>query len=887
MTKKINSPLITLALMLSLGTTGEIIKPLGQIKPVFAQEDTSTFVLPETVAADTIVRIDGATAMQGINERFTQEFETKYPGTKVEAEYNDSEAALAALAKGDIDLAALGRNLTDEEKAEGYQEVSFGEFKKIAIIVGIDNPYTGSLTDEQFAQIFRGEIINWSEVGGPDVPIRLIDRAETDDTRDALSKYPVFTEKEFTSKPAETVAEDATLEEIGEKLGADGISYGIYNKTDEIATIRVVPMSDTLPDDPRYPFSQPLVYVYKDQPSEAAKQFLGFVVATSPVVVEETPVVVEETPPVVVEETPVVVEETPPVVVEETPPPVVETPAPTPVETAPAPEAKGGFPWWLLLIPLIGAALWYLLRQKTTEPTAEAATATPGVVPVIPPVGDVNKIIFVPRTCREAYAYWEISASRLERIREEGGRNLSLRLYDLTAGNTENLVSEVECDRDAQDLHLAIPKDNRNYVAELGYNNADRNWISLARSESVLVPACSRIILVPSNCKQAYTYWEVPAAHLDRSKQLKLRLYDVTDQDVNSGEMMSETDCDAQDQDLHISIPVDDRDYVADLGYTNSDGSWLSIARSEAVHVPACPVDGGDMVSATDVVPLQSGDMISAEEVLANENIFDPDSPQYSLQGGISLVARNCREAYARWEVSNALKPSAGEQLLLRLYDVTDRDIDAQESEEILELPCSDTQQDYSVPIPIDGRNYLVELGYLTREGNWFCLARSKAVTVPVCSPTETTDWVEATQVVDNNVYINNNVLQASGLNTTETVTNSEIFLLPRSCREAYAYWTISKVAQDSYHAQGGTTLALRLYDVTSDITAETEDEVSNSMYEFECNNTDTEYYVPIPIDNRDYLIEIGYITEAGGWLILARSESIRIPACSEVTTLN
>lgn len=58
-------------------------------------------------------------------------------------------------------------------------------------------------------------------------------------------------------------------------------------------------------------------------------------------------------------------------------------------------------------------------------------------------------------------------------------------------------------------------------------------------------------------------------------------------------------------------------------------------------------------------------------------------------------------------------------------------------------------------------------------------------------------------------------------------------------------------------------------------------------MYEFRCNNTDTEYYVPIPIDNRDYIIEIGYITEAGGWLILARSESIRIPACSEVTTLN
>jgi hypothetical protein len=304
------------------------------------------------------------------------------------------------------------------------------------------------------------------------------------------------------------------------------------------------------------------------------------------------------------------------------------------------------------------------------------------------------------------------------------------------------------------------------------------------------------------------------------------------------------------------------------------------------------PVEVPEMISAADVALVEVGEMISAEEVIANKDIFAADSPEYSLQGGINLVARNCREAYAHWEVSNALKPSTGEQLLLRLYDVTDKDIDAQESEEILELPCSDTQQDYSLPIPIDGRNYLVELGYLTREGNWFCLARSGAVTVPVCTPTETTDWVEATQVVNNELDMSPNtmgtVIQAPIFTTTtETVNNSEIFLLPRSCREAYAYWTVSKVAQDSYQVQGGTTLTLRLYDVTSDLTTETDHDISNSMHEFNCNDTDTEYYVPNPLDNRDYLIEIGYITEAGGWLILARSESIRIPACSEVTTID
>ncbi|TVQ42669.1 MAG: DUF4912 domain-containing protein [Gloeocapsa sp. DLM2.Bin57] len=871
MIKNRNSSLVTLALMLSVATTGEIIKPLEGIQPVFAQ-DTPVFVIPDNVPEDLIVRIDGDTAMEQVNEEFKNDFESQYPGAQVQIEYSDSQAALEALDRGDIDLAALGRELTEEEKAQGYQQVNLDRFKKIAIIIGSENPFDGDLTDEQFAQIFRGEITNWSEVGGPDVPIRFIDRAEEDDTREALSKYPVFTEQEFTSSPAEVVPVDATLEQIAEKLGDDGISYGIAERADEITNIKIVPMSGVLPDDPRYPFSQPLTYVYKDQPSEAAALFLGFLVGeTPPEPVDEA--IVEETPAETVEET---VEEIPEAIVEE---PVEETPTPAP---APAPEAQGGFPWWLLLIPIIGGLLWWLLGRKKDEPEAvvEAVAPTPAVVPpVVPPIVENSRIILVPRDCKQAYAYWEIPSTRQERIREDGGRDLQLRIYEITPTGTENLISQLECDRQEPDLHVSIPKDNRNYVAELGYKNADSNWISLARSESVLVPACSRIILVPRNCKQAYAYWEVPQEHLDASKQLKLRLYDVTNQEVHAGELMSEADCDYQAQDLHIDIPVDDRDYVADLGYTNAEGNWFSITRSEAVHVPACPKEtAGEMFSVTDTDPIGFGEMVSATEVISEESNNELDFSDDVPQNRLILVPRSCREAYAYWELSDSLKPSATEQLLLRLYDVTDKDIDAQESEEILELPCSPDLQDYHVPIPLDNRDYLVELGYVTPEGNWFCLARSEAVRVPVCPPVETPEYLEASQMVGDEFEVNShNGIQPPILTPPDEVTNSEITLLPRSCREAYAYWTISKIAQEAYQAQGGQILALRLYDVTS---IDTDEEIAYSMHQFDCTETDTEYYLPIPVDNRDYIIEIGYITEAGGWLRLARSQPVHIPAC-------
>jgi len=236
-------------------------------------------------------------------------------------------------------------------------------------------------------------------------------------------------------------------------------------------------------------------------------------------------------------------------------------------------------------------------------------------------------------------------------------------------------------------------------------------------------------------------------------------------------------------------------------------------------------------------------------------------------QNRIILVARSSTEAYAYWEIDDSVK--IGRQLFLRLYDVTDRDIDSQISEEILEFPCPETEQDYNVPIPVDGRDYLVELGYLTPEGNWFCLTRSDAVQVPLSPAVDLTEWTEAEQ------EFNNNGLSSNG---TSTIANSQINLLPRSCREAYAYWQISLTDQETCKAEGGEAFALRLYDVTS---SETEDEISYSMHEYKCDETDTEYYIPIPVDNRDYLVEIGYLTAEKTWLRLARSEPIHIPSCS------
>lgn len=242
---------------------------------VLAQEAPPSFPLPTTVPQGTALSIDGSASMVAINAALKAQFEASYPGSSVSLSQGGAQAALQALAAGTIDLAAIGRPLTDEEKAQGYVEVPVSR-EKIAIIVGSNNPFNRDLTFDQFAKIFRGEIADWSQVGGPTGSIRFVDRPEDSDTRRALSDYDIFRVAPFkTGTNAVQVPTDETAD-IVKQLGSDGISYAIASQVLGQDNVRVISMDGTLPDDARYPYSQPRSYVYKGEPSPAIQAFLGF-----------------------------------------------------------------------------------------------------------------------------------------------------------------------------------------------------------------------------------------------------------------------------------------------------------------------------------------------------------------------------------------------------------------------------------------------------------------------------------------------------------------------------------------------------------------------------------------------------------------------------------
>ncbi|MHC5613217.1 MAG: DUF4912 domain-containing protein [Nostoc sp.] len=104
---------------------------------------------------------------------------------------------------------------------------------------------------------------------------------------------------------------------------------------------------------------------------------------------------------------------------------------------------------------------------------------------------------------------------------------------------------------------------------------------------------------------------------------------------------------------------------------------------------------------------------------------------------------------------------------------------------------------------------------------------------------------------------------------------DSRIVLLPRDPQWAYTYWDIPNEHKEELRRQGGQQLALRIYDV-SDINIEYQS--PHSIQEYPADELAREWYIPVPVSDRDYVIDIGYRAADGRWLVLARSARVHIP---------
>ena len=196
-------------------------------------------------------------------------------GVKVTYDATGSGAGIEAASNGSADIGLSSRALKDEETSAGLVGTTVA-LDGIAVIV---NPANGveNLTVEQIAQIFTGEITDWSELGGEAGTISCIGREAGSGTRDGFES--ITGTKDACKMDQELTSTGAVIEAVAGNPNAIGYaSLSALKDSVKAVTVNGVACSEETVLDGSYEIQRPFVFVTKDgvELSDQAQAFFDF-----------------------------------------------------------------------------------------------------------------------------------------------------------------------------------------------------------------------------------------------------------------------------------------------------------------------------------------------------------------------------------------------------------------------------------------------------------------------------------------------------------------------------------------------------------------------------------------------------------------------------------
>ncbi len=713
----------------------------------------------EALAKSAKVRISSSNSMLSMNDALKKQFTAKYSGGSVDVTQVSAKKALEEVLGGKSDLAAIGRALTPEEKAQGLVATLVGR-DKIAVVVNPENAFKKDLTIPKFAQIFRGEVTDWSQLGGAKGKITFIDRTNSD-TRQALAGYPAFKNAPLASGKDAIKLDDTSMKGLVANLKGAAVSFVPANQAKTQPGLRTLTLHGVLPTDSRYPFSQPLYYVYKSTGngngmSNDVKAFLGFLSTEDGQNAARLSGIAQIQKPgpdkadVKVAKSEAKSAEAKPAAaklgsekVAGTGTEVRPNGAPSGIagkdgsgnlsasnNTIAAEDSNGlfGLPvpsWlkWLLPLGLLGTGLLLLLLPNKRDQEARSSVGNDRERADFgnPPTGDA-----ISNASRNPT---EITGSAVN----AGGTALvgGAAIGGLAAGaklrgNGEDNWTE---------------NDGAPYIRdETDLNGVDRTRDIAGNA----VDGTTRILGDVAGAGGAAAAGAAAgAAGLGTAAWsfLKDKGNDVKDGAIDAKDSVSNA-LNAKIEIPSITVPPVDgpSDLSVDQNWSFDDDNGETSNRESsgffdrlkggatnlAGNVAGSVKDAGAGVAAAGLgAAAATGAAIGGTADAARTRLVGD-------RAGIVIVPQNAREAVVRWQISEAQKRDAkqqgGQDLALRLYDVTGIDPSTEVLENFYQYDCNELTQELRIEVPVPARDYVVEVGYVDRASEWYGITRSLPV---------------------------------------------------------------------------------------------------------------------------------------------------------------
>lgn len=209
------------------------------------------------------ISVNGSTSVESFfKETLAPEIKNDL-GYDVQYQATGSSDGITAAKENTADFGTSSRELEGDETSLDSTVMAYDG---IAVVINADNKVT-DLTTEQLAKIFKGQITNWSEVGGDDADIVVVSREDGSGTRTAFEELVGF-QNELVD--GATIADGngnvaSTVEENPNAIGYVSFTT-LEDNSDKLNGLKIngaEPSPKTVLDK-SYPLSRPFLLVYQE-----------------------------------------------------------------------------------------------------------------------------------------------------------------------------------------------------------------------------------------------------------------------------------------------------------------------------------------------------------------------------------------------------------------------------------------------------------------------------------------------------------------------------------------------------------------------------------------------------------------------------------------------
>jgi phosphate transport system substrate-binding protein len=244
-------------------------------------------------AAGNTFTIKGSTTVLPVAQAAAEVFMEKNPGVNISVQGGGSGVGISSLLDKTTDIATSSRKIKPEEiekaKASGVNpnEIAIA-LDGIAVIVHPTNSVK-ALTKAQIKDVYTGKIANWSELGGKNAKIVVINRDTSSGTYEAFETLALNKEK-VRPDALTTASNQAVAQTVSQTPGAIGyIGHGFLSSKVKAVTVDKIECTKQNIQSDKYPLSRYL-YVYTNgKPSGSVLKFIDFLLGAEgqKLVVEE------------------------------------------------------------------------------------------------------------------------------------------------------------------------------------------------------------------------------------------------------------------------------------------------------------------------------------------------------------------------------------------------------------------------------------------------------------------------------------------------------------------------------------------------------------------------------------------------------------------------